>query len=200
MSDTAKVSAGPQPSLVGVSKGHLSMADIVRMGRTSQDAVSHNHCNTSGVSASGNSESSLSLHCQSNSEQQVFHDEWPVIEQPITGNSQALNMSASVNADGPFEHPNLHVTAVSLHGNSELDAAQDSWEEIASDKAISEKIESASISSKHTIMSSNSGLGSHSSSYVKSTCTSDLCSSYGHHEGNYCNSGFRFRITSFILV
>ncbi|KAI5409686.1 hypothetical protein KIW84_055220 [Lathyrus oleraceus] len=162
ISDTAQVSPAPLPWSVGASKGHLSMADIVRMGTTSQDAVSHDHCNSIGVSSfSGNSESSLSLPCQNNSEQQSFHDEWPVIEQPISGNAQTLNW---------------HDTEVSLHRNCELDAAQVSREEIARDNAISEKIESASISD-HT------ELGPHSNSNLKNTLTSDFSSSYEHHEG-----------------
>jgi hypothetical protein len=172
MSDTAQVSSAPQPWSAGVSKGHLSMADIVRMGRTSQDVVSHNHCNSLGVSSSGNSESSLSLPCQNNSEQHDLHNEWPqhdlhnewpVTEQPFTGNAQALNMPSS-NVNGPFEHPNLHVTEVSLHRNNELDAAQVSWEENASDNAISGKIDSASN--------------------LENTITSDFSSSHKHHEGN----------------
>ncbi|CAK8565468.1 unnamed protein product [Lathyrus sativus] len=153
MSDTAQVSPAPLPRLVGASKGHLSMADIVRMGTTSQDAVSHDHCNSIGVSSlSGNSESSLSLPCQNSSEQQSFHDEWPVIEQPISGNAQTLNM------------------------NHELDAAQVSREEIARDNAISEKIESASISDY-------TELGPHSNSNLKNTLTSDFSGSYEHREG-----------------
>ncbi|KAK2387402.1 RNA polymerase II degradation factor protein [Trifolium repens] len=162
MSDTAQVSSAPQSWSAGVSKGHLSMADIVRMGRTSQDVVSHNHCNSLGVSSSGNSESSLSLPCQNNSEQHDLHNEWPVTEQPFTGNAQALNMPSS-NVNGPFEHPNLHVTEVSLHRNNELDAAQVSWEENASDNAISGKIDSASN--------------------LENTTTSDFRSSRKHHEG-----------------
>ena len=110
--DSTQASLGPEPSMTGMSKGCLSMADIVRMGTTSsQDTVSHN-CNTSGgVSACGNSESSLPLPSQNHSEQQVFHDEWPATEQPIARNAQELNMSASSNANGPFEHPSLHVNA-----------------------------------------------------------------------------------------
>lgn len=160
------------------------MADIVRMGSTSQDDVSHNHYSAPAVSASGNSESSLSLHCENNSEQQVFHDEWPVIEQPITDNSQAPNLSALSNANWSSEHPSLHDTAVSLHRNYELDAAQVSWGDIASDNAISEKIESASESSKHTIMSSNNGLRVLSNSNLKNTSSSDFHNSHEHHEGN----------------
>ncbi|GAU32925.1 hypothetical protein TSUD_152860 [Trifolium subterraneum] len=162
ISDTAQVSPAPQPWSVGVSKGHLSMADVVRMGKTPQDVVSHNHSNSLGVSSSGKSESSLSLPYQNSSEQQGLHDEWPVAEQPFTGNAQALNMSSS-NVNGPFEHPNLHVTEVSLHRNGEISAAQVSWEENASDNAISEKIDSASN--------------------LESTTTSNFRSSHKHHEG-----------------
>ncbi|XP_027187189.1 uncharacterized protein [Cicer arietinum] len=174
MSDTAQVSPGPQPWSTGVSKGHLSMADIVRMGRTSQDAVSHNHCNSLGVSSSGNSESSLSLHCQNSSEQQGFHDEWPVIKQPFPGNQQVLTSSS--NANGLFEHPNLHGTAESLHRNCELDAAQVSREEITSGSAISETIESVSVSN-------NTGLGSHANFNLENTPTSNFPTSDEHHEG-----------------
>ncbi|CAJ2639630.1 unnamed protein product [Trifolium pratense] len=178
MSDTAQVSPAPQPWSVGVSKGHLSMADVVRMGRTSQDVVSHNNCNSLGVSSSGKSDSSFSLPCQNSSEQQGLHDEWPVAEQPFTGNASALNMSSSnvngpfehlsilmssSNVNGPFEHPNLHVTELSLHRNSELDATQVSWGEIARDNGISEKIDSASN--------------------LENATTSDFCSSHKHREG-----------------
>lgn len=177
MSDTAQVSQASQPWSVGVSKGHLSMADIVRMGTASQDTISHNDCNSLGVSLSGNLESNLSLPYQNNSELQGFHDKWPVIEQPITGDAQTLNMSSSPKANGPFEHPNLHVTEVSLHRNCNLGAAQVSHEEIASgDNAISAKIEPASISN-------NARPGSHSNSNLKNTPTSNFCGSYEHHEG-----------------
>ena len=160
------------------------MADIVRMGRTSQNAVSHDCDTASGVSASGNSESRLSLHCQDHSEQQVFHDKWPVNEQAITGNSRALNIFASSNANGPSEHSSLRNTAVSLRRNCELDASHVSWGDVASDDVVS----------------GNTGLGSHSNSNLKDTCSSDFHSSYGHHEGNYCNCSFRFRITYFSVV
>lgn len=197
MPDPAQISPGSQPLLIGVNKGHLSMADVVRMGRTCQDSVSHNHDNTSGVSASGNSESSLSLHHQNNSEQQVLHGEWPLIEQPTGGTSQALHISSTSNANGPFVHPNLH-TQDSLRRNCEIDGAQVSLRDVASDNVNSEKIESAFISSKQTITSSNTGLGSRTNSNLKNPCTSDFHRSHEHHEGNYCNSGFRF--TSFNIV
>lgn len=166
-----------------VGKGCLSMADIVRMGQTqtlSQDVVSHNHCNTSVVSIGGNSESGLGLPSQNYSEQHVFHDESPLIEQPIARNSQALNMSDSSNANGSLEHPSLHVTAMCLNRNCELDAAQVLWADIAFDSTLSENKESASISSKHAILLSNTGLGSHSNSNSRNTLSSD-------HEGNYWN-------------
>ncbi|OIW13405.1 hypothetical protein TanjilG_19757 [Lupinus angustifolius] len=173
ISASTQVSPRLQPSLLGVRNGHLSMADIVRMGRASEDVVSHNHYNASAVSASGNPESSLSLQCQNNSEKQFFHEKWPVIEQPITDNLQELNLSSSSNVNGSPEHPSRHDTAVSLHRNFELDATQ---------QIISEKIESGSTSSKHTSMSSNAGLGSLSNSNIKSTRSSDFCNSYKHHE------------------
>jgi len=182
--DSAQASLGPEPSMTGMSKGCLSMADIVRMGTTSsQDTVSHN-CNTSGgVSACGNSESSLPLPSQNHSEQQVFHDEWPATEQPIARNAQELNMSASSNANGPFEHPSLHVNAIGLHRNCELDTAPVSWGDVACDNDAFEKNESASISREHTVLSSNTGLRSHSNSNLRNTISSDHCSSYGHGEG-----------------
>ncbi|KHM99631.1 hypothetical protein glysoja_006474 [Glycine soja] len=181
--DSAQASLGPEPSMTGMSKGCLSMADIVRMGTTSsQDTVSHN-CNTSGgVSACGNSESSLPLPSQNHSEQQVFHDEWPATEQPIARNAQELNMSASSNANGPFEHPSLHVNAIGLHRNCELDTAPVSWGDVACDNDAFEKNESASISREHTVLSSNTGLRSHSNSNLRNTISSDHCSSYGHGE------------------
>ncbi|XP_020230526.1 uncharacterized protein LOC109811252 isoform X2 [Cajanus cajan] len=176
VSDSVQASSGPRPSMTGVSKGRLSMADIVRMGRTSsQDTVSHDLCNSSGVSACENSESSLGLPFQNHSEQQIFHDEWPIIEQPIARNSQALKMSASSNANGPFE--SMNVTATCLHKNCELDAAPVSWGDVSGDDAVS-----ASISSKHSILSSNTGLQSHSYSNLGNTLSSDLFSSHGHHE------------------
>ncbi|KAE9598411.1 putative GBF-interacting protein [Lupinus albus] len=171
LSASTQVCPRLQPSLLGVRNGHLSMADIVRMGRASEDVVSHN--NASAVSASGNSESSLSLQCQNNSEQQVFHEEWPLSEQPITNNLQELNLSSSSNVNGSSEHPSWHDNAVSLHRNCELDATQ---------QIISEKIESRSISSKDTSMSSNAGLGSLSNSNIKNTQSSDFYNSHKHHE------------------
>ncbi|CAL0310928.1 unnamed protein product [Lupinus luteus] len=173
ISDSTQVSPRLQPSQLGVRNGHLSMADIVRMGRASEDVVSHNHYNASVVSTSGNSESSLSLQCQNNSEQQVFHEEWPVSEQPIIDNLQELNCSSSSNVNGSSEHPSGHDTAVSLHRNCESDATQ---------QIISEKIESGSTSSKHTSMSSNAGLGSLSNSNIKNTQSSDFYNSYKHHK------------------
>ncbi|KAK7305012.1 hypothetical protein VNO77_42910 [Canavalia gladiata] len=182
VSDSAQASPAPQPSMVGMNKGRLSMADIVRMGRTSQDAVSHNHCNALGTSTCGNSESSVGLPYQSHSEQQTFHDDRSVIEQPVARNSQELNISASSNASGPFEPPSFHDTAVCLRRNCELGSAQVSWGDVACDNVISEKIESASISSKQTILSSHTGLRSDSNSNLRNTLYSDLCSSYEPHE------------------
>ncbi|KAL9319689.1 hypothetical protein ACSQ67_011528 [Phaseolus vulgaris] len=180
VSDFALASSGPQPSTTGVKKGRLSMADIVRMGRTSsQDVV--NNCNTSGVSACGNLESSLGLPCQNHSEQQGFHDEWPVIEHPIARNSQAPNMYAS-NSNGLLENPIMHVTAICSHRNSDLDVAPVSWRDVASDHVVSEETESASTSSKNTLLSSNNGLQSHSNSNFGNTLSPDRRSSYEHHE------------------
>ncbi|XP_014523325.1 uncharacterized protein LOC106779670 isoform X1 [Vigna radiata var. radiata] len=179
VSDSAQASSGPQPSITGVKKGHLSMADIVRMGRTSsQDVV--NNFNTSGVSACRNLESSLGLPCQNHSEQQVFHDEWPVIEHPIARYSQAPNMYAS-NSDGPLEHPSLHDTALCSHRNSELDVAPVSWRDVACD-VVSEETESAPMSTKPALLSSNTGLQSHSNSNFGNTLSPDHRSSHKHHE------------------
>ena len=54
----------------------------------------------------------------------------------------------------------------------------------ASHSAISDEIESASTSSKHTITSS-SGLVSHSNYNLKNTGPSDFPSSCEHHRGNF---------------
>ncbi|KAL5099563.1 hypothetical protein RYX36_003890 [Vicia faba] len=95
----------------------------------------------------------------------VFMMKWPVIEKPITGNTQALNMSSSSNANGSLEHPNWNDTEVNSHMNHELDATQDSREEIDRDNVVSKKVESASISN-------NTGLGPHSNSNLKNTLMS----------------------------
>ncbi|XP_027341474.1 uncharacterized protein LOC113854583 isoform X2 [Abrus precatorius] len=182
VADSTQASPRLQPSMIGVSKGRLSMADIVRMGRTSQDAVSHTHCNSSGDLACGNSESSLGLSCQNHSEKQNFHDDCSVMEQPIARNSQTLNMSASNANNGLFEYPSLHSTAVCLRRNCELDAAQASWGNVICDNVISKKVESACMPSKHTILSNNDGLGSHSNPNLRNTLSSDLHSSYEHYE------------------
>ncbi|XP_027933286.1 uncharacterized protein LOC114188832 [Vigna unguiculata] len=178
--DSVQASSGPQPSITGVKKGHLSMADIVRMGRTSsQDVV--NNFNTSGVSACRNLESSLGLPRQNHSEQQVFHDEWPVIEHPIARDSQAPNMYAS-NSNGPLEHPSLHVAALCSHRNSDLDVAPVSWRDVTCDDVVSEETESAFMSTKHALLSSNTGLQSHSNPNFGNTLFPDHRSSNKHHE------------------
>ncbi|KAL2322533.1 hypothetical protein Fmac_026912 [Flemingia macrophylla] len=192
--DSAQTSSGPWPSMTGVSKGRISMADIVRMGRTSsQDAVSDDLFNSSGVFACENSESSLGLPCQNHSEQQVFHDEWPIIEQPIARNSQTLKTSASSSANGPSEHPSMTLTPTCLPENCELDAAPVSWGNVSGDDSVS-----ASISSKHIILSSDSGLQSHSHSNLRSTLSPDLCSSHEQHEGLVMDCySYQNRLTKF---
>ncbi|CAJ1964390.1 unnamed protein product [Sphenostylis stenocarpa] len=155
------------------------MEDIVRMGKTSsQDVV--NNCKTSEVSACGNVESSVGLPCQNYCKQHVFNDEWPVIEHPIARNLQAPNMSAS-NSSGPLEHPSLHVTEICSHRNIELDVAPVSWRDAACDDVESKEIES-SVSSKHTLLSSITGLQSDFNSNLRTTLSPDLCSSYEHHK------------------
>ncbi|CAI8584759.1 unnamed protein product [Vicia faba] len=48
MSDTSQVSPAPLLWSVGASKGHLSMADIERMGTTSQDVLAHDNFQSPG--------------------------------------------------------------------------------------------------------------------------------------------------------
>ncbi|MED6108585.1 hypothetical protein PIB30_119157 [Stylosanthes scabra] len=160
----AQVSSGLKTSSLGVSKAHLTMADIVRMGRTYQNAVSHDHCMASGVSAFGNSETMLNLDSQNHSEQQPFHDKWPVNELPTTSTSQAPTIFASLNANGPSEQISSYDTAVSLCRNSELDSSQGATGDSASDD----------------VMCNQTGLGSHSDSNPKDICSSDLHHSHGH--------------------
>ncbi|XP_020963332.1 uncharacterized protein LOC107634798 isoform X1 [Arachis ipaensis] len=170
----AQVSSGLQTSLLGVSKAHLTMADIVRMGRTSQN-VSHDDCTASGVSASGNSETMLNLDSQSHSEQQPFHDKWHVNEQPTTSSSQAPTVFASLNANGPSKQSSLCDTVVSVCGNSELDSSQGAWGDCASDD----------------VMCSKTKLESHSNSNSKDTCSSDLHHSQGHEDVLLAASDFK---------
>ncbi|XP_057741498.1 uncharacterized protein LOC130960181 isoform X2 [Arachis stenosperma] len=170
----AQVSSGLQTSLLGVSKAHLTMADIVRMGRTSQN-VSHDDCTASGVSASGNSETMLNLDSQSHSEQQPFHDKWHVNEQPTTSSSQAPTVFASLNANGPSKQSSLCDTVVSVCRNSELDSSQGAWGDCASDD----------------VMCSKTKLESHSNSNSKDTCSSDLHHSQGHEDVLLAASDFK---------
>ncbi|MED6107989.1 hypothetical protein PIB30_019216 [Stylosanthes scabra] len=171
----AQVSSGLQTSSLGVSKAHLTMADIVRMGRTSQNVVSHDHCTASGVTAFGNSETMLNLDSQNHSEQQPFHDKWSVNELPTTSTSQAPAIFASLNANGPPEQVNSYDTAVSLCRNSELDSAQGAtWDSVTDD-----------------VMCSQTGLGSHSDSNPKDTCSSDLHHSHGHEDVLLAASDFK---------
>ncbi|KAI4306011.1 hypothetical protein L6164_029329 [Bauhinia variegata] len=87
--DTISAAAHVPPAVqspgVGLSKGLLSMADIVKMDRphksyqlsnetshASEDADRNHHPKASGVSAPGESESSSSVHSQNPSRQQVY--------------------------------------------------------------------------------------------------------------------------------
>ncbi|KAI4308094.1 hypothetical protein L6164_031203 [Bauhinia variegata] len=180
ISTSAQVSPAIQPSWIGVSKGHLSMADIVRMGRPQKSLQLSNetshasevanwncHPKVLGVSATAESESSSSLHSENPSgQQQVFHDEWPVIEQPMDCNlSNSLNMSASSNA-------NMHGTTISLLGNCESDARNVSQEDVVSENHNSDNMESASKSSRH-VVTCNNGLASYSNYNLNNTVSSE---------------------------
>ncbi|KAJ1379684.1 PPC domain [Sesbania bispinosa] len=111
---SAQVPPGSQTSWLGGTRGRISFADKLK-GGPSRGAVLHNPSNASGTSASETLESSSNPPCHNHS------------EQPNTDNSQTLNMTASSNANEPSEHQSLNDTAaaVSLGGDSELDAAQD---------------------------------------------------------------------------
>lgn len=170
------------------------MADIVRMGKPSQDAnaVAHYHSKAPEVSASARPELSLNLHCHNQLGQQDFNHEWPVIEQPVSVNySHASKMSDLSNTNVPPDHFNLQSNTDSLLRNCVSDEAQVSQGDVASDDVSSEKIESGFLSSRSTIMN-NTGLASHSNYNLKYTSATDSQSSE-HHEGNYFNYSYRFR-------
>lgn len=165
------------------------MADIVRMGKPSQDAISHYHSKASGVSVSAKPEPSLSLHNHNQSVQQVFNHEWPVIENSVSGNdSHASKLSALSNANILSDHVGLRSNADSLLGNCVSEEDQVSQRNVASDNVNSDKIESSSVSCQHTIMK-KAGLTSHSN-YNLNTSGTDSHSSSEHNEGNY----FKFQL------
>lgn len=93
-------------------------------------------------------------------------------------------MPESSDANEPSEHPSLNDNAVSLCRNLELDASHFSRADVASHNVISDKTESASTPSKHSI-TTNSGLVSHSNDNLMNTGSSNFHSSYEHHKGNF---------------
>ncbi|KAF7833509.1 GBF-interacting protein 1 [Senna tora] len=178
---SSRVSPGLKPTFLGVSKGHLSMADVVRMGKPSQDAVSYYHSKAPGVSASARPDSSLSLHHYNQSGQQDINHERPVIEQPVSGTEpHASKMSALSNVNLPSDHLNLQSNTDSLLRNHVSGEAQVSQGDV-SDNVNSEKIESGFLTSRHTIMN-NAGLASHFNYNLKNSGATDSHSSSAHQE------------------
>ncbi|XP_028777907.1 uncharacterized protein LOC114734444 isoform X2 [Neltuma alba] len=178
---SAGVSSRLQPNLLGASKGHLSMADIVRMGKPSQDAISH-HSKSLGVSALTKPESSLSSHYYNQTHQQDFNHEWPVIEQPVVGNElHASKLPALSNANVPSDHFNPQSDKDSLFRSCVPDEAQVPLQDIASDNVDSDNIESGFLPSRHPTMN-NTGLASHSNYNLRSTSSTNSHSSSDHQK------------------
>ncbi|XP_054797724.1 uncharacterized protein LOC129302871 isoform X2 [Prosopis cineraria] len=170
-----------QPTLLGVSKGHLSMADIVRMGKPSQDAISH-HSKAPAVSTSAKPESSLSSHYYNQTHQQDFNHERPVIDQPVVGNeSHASKLSALSNANVPSDYFNPQSSKDSFLRNSVSNEAQVPLRDIVSDDVDSDEIEPGFLSSGHPTMN-NTGLASHSNYNLRSISSTVSRSSSDHQK------------------
>ncbi|KAI9114638.1 hypothetical protein K1719_014336 [Acacia pycnantha] len=177
----AGVSSRLQPTLLGVSKGHLTMADIVKMGKPSQDAVSH-HSKAPGLSALTNPESSLSSYHHDRIQQEDFNHERPVIEKPVVGNeSHASKLSALSNANMPSDHFNPQSNKDSLLSNCGSDEAQVPLQDISSDNVDPDKIDSGFLPSRHPTVN-DTGLASDSNSNLRNTGSTNSYSSFDYQK------------------
>lgn len=184
---STKVSLGFEPTKLEVNEGNLSMSDIVRMGKPSQDGVAHCHPKASEASASVKSES-----IENQSGQQVFHNERPSTKQSMA------DMSASSDPIGPSDQSNLCGTTVNLVRICDTYAAQVSQQDLASDCDKPDKFERSSASSSHTTVN-NPGQLSHSDYNLMTIGSSETHSSLQCCEGKYYNCYLIFRVTSLFL-
>ncbi|KAJ7960666.1 GBF-interacting protein 1-like [Quillaja saponaria] len=189
-------SLGNEPSWSGVSKEHLSKADIVRTGKpnkgsqtstetsyASHDAGSHHRAINSLVSGPTQPELTWASGHQNHSGQCVFHDEWPVDEQPLANKMSLIaNAFAASDSNVPSDHSNPHDS--NLLGKHNSDAVH--VPERSSENNKSDNLGSDFTSSSPTIMN-NDGWASccnndlnNISSYDSQRCTYESHKGAGH--------------------
>ncbi|BFG25642.1 hypothetical protein CerSpe_119160 [Prunus speciosa] len=207
-------SASVQPSLGNhstsfrTSSGHLSMAEIVKMGRppskgshissdtsSHQDAFATNLCNccveSSQTSAFMEPEMHRCMHSQNPSRvsemihkpgdtsgQNAFHDEWPVIEQPTAASRSSVS---SANVEIHANQSNLYINDSNMPRDCQSHKVQVSEGNYSSQNLSSDHNAYAFASSRQKMVDASGG---------RSYCVDDLSSnssSYDSHRSAYEN-------------
>lgn len=211
ISSSMQMCSGNQPTWPGISKGQVSLADIVR-GRplnkgsqmsseiscTSQAAVLPNpiqyHNKNPQVLTSPElhqdpysshpSNSSEKIHgCGRSAGQHDFDDEWPVIEHlPAATGLLITDASATSDADGYSNHTCLYSDRAKLSRHSESDDVQISQRHYDSHNQSSNSNESVSVPSRRIFADGAGGVSN--DDLLKETSSHD---SHGRmfQEGNY---------------
>lgn len=207
-SASVQPSPGNHSTSFGTSSGHLSMAEIVKMGRPpskgshiSSDTSSHpdafatNLCNcrveSSQTSAFLEPEMHRCMHSQNPSHvsemihkpgdtsgQNAFHDEWPVIEQPTAASRSSVS---SANVEIHANQSNLYINDSNMPRDCQSHKVQVSEGNYSSQNLSSDHNAYAFASSRQKMVDASSG---------RSYCVDDLSSnssSYDSHRSAYEN-------------
>ncbi|VVA38937.1 PREDICTED: GBF-interacting 1 [Prunus dulcis] len=207
-SASVQPSPGNQSTSFGTSSGHLSMAEIVKMGRppskgshissdtsSHQDAFATNLCNcrveSSQTSAFMEPEMHQCMHSQNPSRvsemihkpgdtsgQNAFHDEWPVIEQPTAASRSSVS---SANVEIHANESNLYINDSNMPRDCQSHKVQVSEGNYSSQNLSSDHNAYAFASSRQKMVDASGG---------RSYCVDDLSSnssSYDSHRSAYEN-------------
>lgn len=226
-SASVQPSPGNHSTSFGTSSGHLSMAEIVKMGRPpskgshiSSDTSSHpdafatNLCNcrveSSQTSAFLEPEMHRCMHSQNPSHvsemihkpgdtsgQNAFHDEWPVIEQSTAASRSSVS---SANVEIHANQSNLYINDSNMPRDCQSHKVQVSEGNYSSQNLSSDHNAYAFASSRQKMVDASSG---------RSYCVDDLSSnssSYDSHrsayengEGNYFCFKYEFGMIFFFF-
>ena len=201
-------SSGSQSTWVGATSGHVTMADIVRMGRpqskgsqmpcetsyTPQDAVLSNSAIYQMKPSLATSPSQLEtyedLHSSDlnmiresgkKSSQHDFDNEWPVNEQ-ITASS---DIGATMYSNQSYLHSNRANLSSNCYSNNILVSESNASRENLS----SDHVNSAQASSKQIFMNDSGGTSEHDDDLCKDTSSPDSYRQiYEHQEGKFSGS------------
>lgn len=169
-----------QPTLLAANSGHVSMADIVRMGRpynkgsqistdSSQDTVAINssqyHAKPAHAPTPPRSEMHEDMHSTHQSgvpevilDEHDFDNEWPMIEQvTVATPTPAFDASATVSDAKYYNESLVHGDIANFPDNSRLDEAVASKRTFSGENVDNDFTLAASATSRHLLVTGTEG-------------------------------------------